>query len=114
MSNTVKIHQDKTPHRVHFIVEWADRRNLKQIDIVKELGVDKGLVSRWFAGTVPKQNYLEQLAELFHLDGIHSLFRHPDDDWLASFFKDKTEDQKEKAIQMLKLWFSDDKTGTGG
>src|SRR5690606_6777345 len=109
------IHQDKTPQRVHFIAEWAAKRGLKQRDIVREIGADKGLVSRWFKGTVPKQEYLEQLRGLFGLDDIHALFRHPDDDWIARFFRDKTEEQREKAIQMLKLMFPDDKrTGTDG
>lgn len=114
MSNPVKIHAGKTPTRVHFIVEWAEKRGLKQIDIVNEIGADKGLVSRWFKGTVPKPEYLEKLAALFHVDDISSLFRHPDDDWVTQMFKDKTEDQKEKAIQMLRLFFNEQKTGTDG
>lgn len=111
MSNPTQIHGDKTPIRVHFIVEWAEKRNLRQVDIVREIGADKGLVSRWFDGTVPKPDYLEKLAALFGTT-IHGLFRHPDDDWLTRFFNDKTEKQKESAIQMLKLWFDNQKTGT--
>lgn len=37
-----------------------------------------------------------------------------DDDWLARFFRDKTEDQREKAIEMLKLMFESNRTGTTG
>lgn len=113
MSNTPTIHADKTPVRIHFIVEWAEKRNLKQVDIVREIGVDKGLVSRWFDGTVPKGEYLDKLAALFETD-VHGLFRHPDDDWLARFFRDKTEEQREKAIEMLKLMFESNRTGTTG
>jgi transcriptional regulator with XRE-family HTH domain len=112
MNNVTPIHIDKTPIRVHFIVEWAEKRNLKQADIVREIGADKGLVSRWFQGTVPKPEYLEKLAALFGTD-IHGIFRHPDDDWLAKFFRDKTEQQREHAIEMLRILFkNDDKTGT--
>jgi transcriptional regulator with XRE-family HTH domain len=112
MNNVTPIHTDKTPVRVHFIVEWAEKRNLKQADIVREIGADKGLVSRWFQGTVPKPEYLEKLAALFGTD-IHGVFRNPEDDWLSKFFRDKTDEQKERAIEMLQILFrNDEKTGT--
>ncbi|MDW9780938.1 XRE family transcriptional regulator [Sinorhizobium meliloti] len=114
MSNIEQIHADKTPVRIHYIPEWAERRNLSQADVVREIGADKSLVSRWFAGTLPKDEYLEKLAGLFGTD-VHGLFRHPDDDWLTRFFRDKTEEQKERAIEMLRLFFREhDKTGTDG
>lgn len=111
MSNISFIHSNKTPKRLHFIPEWAEKRQLQQADIVRELGVDKGLVSRWFHGTLPKQEYLKSLAALFDTD-VQGLFQHPDDDWLAKFFRDKTEEQKEKAISMLKILFEAQRTGT--
>jgi len=104
MSNVTIIHQSKTPPRIHFIPEWAERRNLKQADIVALTGADKGLVSRWFKGVLPKQNYLDMLASIFEID-VASLFRHPDDDWLAQFFRDRTEAERDKAIEMLKVMF---------
>ncbi|WP_026618320.1 helix-turn-helix transcriptional regulator [Ensifer sp. WSM1721] len=114
MSNIEEIHGGKSPIRIHYLPEWADKRNLSQADIVREIGVDKSLVSRWFDGTLPKAEYLERLAALFGTD-VHGLFRHPDDDWLAKFFRDKTEEQKERAIEMLRIFFREhDKTGTGG
>ncbi|MBD8665272.1 helix-turn-helix transcriptional regulator [Rhizobium sp. CFBP 8752] len=113
MSNVPTIHSQKTPHRIHFIPEWAEKRQMKQADIVRELGVDKGLVSRWFDGTLPKADYLDRLAALFQTD-VHGLFRSPEDDWLTQFFQDKTEEQKEKAINVLKLMFDQGRTGTEG
>lgn len=104
MSNVRTIHASKTPQRIHFIPEWAEKRHLKQVDVVRETGADKGLVSKWFNGTLPKPEYLEKLAALFGTD-VQGLFRDPDDDWLAKFFQDKTEEQKEKAISMLQLLF---------
>lgn len=106
MSNLSTIHGGKTPTRIHFIVEWAEHYGMKQSDIVRELGVDKGLVSRWFSGTLPKHEYLERLAALFHMDGdINRLFRHPDDDWLLRLFQDKSEAEKAKARELLELYF---------
>ena len=109
MSNVTRIHKNKTPRRIHFIPEWAEHRNLKQADLVQEIGADKSLVSRWFSGVNPSQEYLEKIAALFGTE-VQGLYRHPHDDWLAQFFKDKTEEQKEKAIGLLKLLFenSDD------
>ncbi|MGV0817150.1 helix-turn-helix domain-containing protein [Martelella sp. AMO21009] len=114
MSNPVRIHADKTPKRVHYIVEWAAHRNMRQKDIVRELGVDKGLVSRWWGGTIPKYDYLEALAGLFQLDDISSLFRHPDDDWITRMFRDRSEEQRQQALDMLKILFNDKPTGTDG
>lgn len=114
MSNVTNIHSDKTPIRIHYIVEWAEKRNMTQADVGRATGADKALVSRWFGGMVPKQDYLEKLAAVFETD-VHGLFRHPDDDWLAKFFRDKTEEQREHAIEMLRLLFKDkDRTGTAG
>lgn len=116
MSNIHKIHTTKTPQRIHYIPEWAEKRHMKQVDVVREIGADKSLVSKWFKGTLPKPEYLEQLAALFETD-VPGLFRDPYDDWLAQFFRDKTEEQKERAISMLKLLFDpsankSDSTGT--
>lgn len=114
MSNVTNIHADKTPIRLHYIVEWAEKRDMSQADVGRATGADKALVSRWFGGMVPKQDYLEKLAGIFETD-VHGLFRHPDDDWLAKFFRDKTEEQKEHAIEMLRLLFKEkDRTGTRG
>ncbi len=114
MNNIEHIHSDKTPVRIHYIPEWAEKRNLSQADVGREIGVDKGLVSRWFGGTLPKQEYLERLAALFGTD-VHGLFRDPEDDWLLKFFQDKSESQRERAIEMLRIFFKENgKTGTNG
>lgn len=112
MSNTVRIHAGKTPVRRHFIREWAAHRHLRQRDIVRELGVDKGLVSRWFGGTLPSEQYLEGLADLFQTT-TDSLFRDPGDDWLAKFFRERSDDEKERARRILEEAFPS-RTGTRG
>ena len=85
MGPVVKIHTLKQGHRPHFIEQWAAHRDLAQKDIVRALGVDKGVVSRWFSGSTPSVKYQEALANLFETER-ESLFRHPDEDWLARFF----------------------------
>lgn len=109
-----KIHAGKTPVRRHFIPEWAEKRDISQSEIGREIGADKSLVSRWFSGTKPGEEYLQKLAALLvHQDkdatdpDVAALFRDPNDDWLMKFFKDRSEAEKEKAIEMLKLMFRD-------
>lgn len=77
--------------------------------MAREVGADKGLVSRWWKGTLPGPEYLEKLAALFHTDP-EGLFRHPDEDWIARFFKDRSEADRERAKEILTLAFP--KTGT--
>ncbi len=77
--------------------------------------IDKSQVYRWMKGQMPQASAQIRIAgALGFEDDPEKLFQDPTMDWLAAFFRDKTEEQKEKAIQMLKLWFSEDKTGTDG
>lgn len=114
MTDPTHNHTGKTPHRVHFIAEWAEKRGLKQADIAMQIGADKGLVSRWFSGTIPKAGYLVRLVELFHAEEVSSLFRHPNDDWISKMFRDKSDQQRDQAIAILSLLFADTPTGTDG
>ncbi len=64
MSEITSIHKSKQPRRPHYIAEWAELRGLTQADLARELGADKSVVSRWFNGTSPSQEWQERLAEL--------------------------------------------------
>jgi transcriptional regulator with XRE-family HTH domain len=105
-----KIHKTKQPRRPHFIPEWAQVRNLNQADLARELGADKSVVSRWFSGTTPGVEWQNKLADLFHCEP-ESLFRHPDDDWLARFFEHRTREEIDKMKQMLELAFPHKSSG---
>lgn len=104
-----RIHSGKTPIRRHYIEEWAGKRGLRKADISRETGADKSLVGRWFEGSVPGDEYLEKLGALFGTDR-EGLFRHPDEDWIAKFFKDRSDADRERAKELLTLAFP--KTGT--
>lgn len=107
MSNKLKNNEEPSGHR-HFVAEWAKHRGKRQVDIVRDLGIDKGLVSKWFKGSVlPGPDHMANLAEYFGAEEPASLLRDPNDDWLSRFFRDKTEEQKEAAIDMLKLFFKE-------
>lgn len=112
MVQITRIHQDKTPVRLHFIREWAAKRNLRQADLVRELPVDKSTVSRWFNGSLPKEEHLIMLAALFGTD-VPGLFRHPDDDWIARLLQGRSEDERQRILQVIELSFPR-RTGTDG
>ena len=107
-----EIHQSKQGRRPHFIPQWAEHRHLDQKDIVHELGVDKGVVSRWFSGSTPSLRYQEALAGLFGTER-EGIFRHPDEDWLASFFAGRRRDEVDRIKATLEAAFPK-RTGTSG
>jgi hypothetical protein len=96
-----KIHTGKQPNRIHYIVEWAERRGVTQADIVRNVHADKATVSRWFAGVIPSEEYLEPLAGYLELDDVECLFRHPDDDWVLRHFKRASKDTQEDIRAIL-------------
>lgn len=103
---TMSKQADDSSKRRHFIAEWAELRGKRQTDIVRDLGIEKSTVYRWFAdGVIPSEKHLLPLAEYLAVDEPVALFRHPDDDWLSRMFRDKTDEQREKAVAMLKLFF---------
>lgn len=104
MSEVTRIHKDKQPRRPHHIPDWAEVRGLSQADIVRELGADKGVVSRWFDGSTPGTEWQERLAALFATTP-EGLFRHPDDDWLSRFFKDREREEIERIKATLEAAF---------
>jgi len=104
MPTVTRIYPSKQPRRPHFIAEWAEKRGLKQSDIVEETGADKGSVSRWFSGSTPGTHWQKVLAALFRCEP-ESLFRHPDEDWLARFFAGRKTDEIERIKATLEAAF---------
>lgn len=80
------------------------RRNLRQADLARELGVDKSLVSRWYRGATPNEQWQEKLAALFQISE-EALFRHPDDDWVTKFFANRSQEEIERIKATLETAF---------
>lgn len=99
-----RIHIGKQPKRPHHISDWAELRGMSQADIAVEIGADKSVVSRWFSGSSPGIEWQGKLAALFHCEP-ESLFRHPDDDWLALFLKDRPRDEINRIKSTLETAF---------
>lgn len=118
MTQVTSIHSGKTPQRIHFIPEWAAKREMRQADIVKafppDMNVNKSTVSRWFKGSLPEAHHLAGLAAIFETE-VSSLFRDPDDDWITKFFRERSEAERDQAIDVLKALFKNSsRTGTEG
>lgn len=125
MATVSRIHGNKRPIRRHYLAEWLEARGLKAMDLVELLNdpersseyseIDKTQVYRWLRGQMPQPAMQVRIAAALGFeDDPDKLLQDPTLDWLSDFFRDKTEEQKEKAIQMLKLMFGEDKTGTTG
>lgn len=110
MERLHRIHRLRQPRRPHFIPEWAEQRGWSQAELAKALEADKSVVSRWFHGTTPGEEWQEKLAALFEVDP-ESLFRHPDDDWLSRFLQGRSQEEVERIKRTLESAFPP-KTGT--
>jgi transcriptional regulator with XRE-family HTH domain len=97
-----QIHQGKTPNRRHFIPEWAEVRHLSRQDIINELDVDKGQVSRWFNGQLPQPRMQARLEALLDLPR-NGIFRHPDVDWLSRLFEGRDKEERDRMKQSIEL-----------
>jgi transcriptional regulator with XRE-family HTH domain len=94
----------KQPKRPHFIPEWADARGLTQAELAKAVGVDKSNVSRWYSGASPGEEMQERLSAFFGCEP-ESLFRHPNEFWLAQFFNGRSEEEIKRIKQTLEVAF---------
>jgi len=113
MKKPEQIHRSKQPRRPHFIEEWAEKRNFaSQADLVKALGADKSLVSRWYDGASPGREWQEKLRALFHIEDERGVFLHPDDDWLTRFFMNRQPEEIARIKQTLESAFPIKKTAS--
>lgn len=66
--------------RKHYIREWAEHRDKRQVDVIEATGADKSNVSRWFSGQMPeKEVFFEPLVKIFEVREWTDLCMHPDE-----------------------------------
>lgn len=104
-SDNVRILPDRQPRRPNYIREWAERRGLRQTDIVEAMSVEKGLVSKWFNGSTPSLKHQGPLAGVLGLEDPSSLFRHPDEDWMWRFLRGRPANEVEQIKSLLEAGF---------
>lgn len=78
---------------------------MTQADLTRATGADKGTVSRWYSGNMPRSGHLDALVKCLQLDDREALFRHPDDDWMARFLRGRSDDEKNRIRTMLQAAF---------
>ena len=91
-----------------------EHRGLQARDLVEMTGADKSNVSRWLnKGALPKGEHLLALADGLEAESIASLFRHPDDDWMARLFQQKQleAEERERAKAIIDAAFPDKAIG---
>jgi transcriptional regulator with XRE-family HTH domain len=104
MSNVTTIHRSKQPRRPHHIQDWAQARGLSQSELAVAIDADKGLVSRWYSGSSPAERWQKKLAAFFGCTP-EALFRPPDDEWVAHFFEGRSQEEKDRIKDTLKVAF---------
>lgn len=87
-----------------------DRRNVTRRQLIEELGVDKGLVSKWLdeeRPSTPGPEWAERLGQFFAVapDDFVDIFVDPDLDRLQSLLRDRSRDEMERIIQGLETLF---------
>lgn len=106
MKKPTRIGGTRQPRRPHFIREWAEHRHYKsQAELAAALDADKSVVSRWYDGASPGPEWQLKLADLFGVEEPDAIFRHPDDDWLSKFFRDREAEEISRMKQLLELTF---------
>ena len=112
MTDITRIHHGKAPGRRHYIVEWAEHRNLSQADIVRLTGIDKSSVPRWFTGYSAHLHPSNEskLAEAFGIEPA-ALYRSPHEDWFYRFFRGRELDELDRMKATLEAAFPK-RTGT--
>ena len=109
MTEIAQIYKSKQPRRPHYVSEWAEARGYgTQAELIEALGADKSIVSRWYSGSSPSVEWQERLASLFECEP-ESLFRHPDDDWIARFLRDRSREEIERIKRTMESAFPNTK-----
>lgn len=98
------IYKSRQPRRPHYVREWAEKRGMRPVDLATELDVDKSLVSRWYQGSTPSEESLSKLGALFGVEP-ESLFRDPDEDWLARLLRGRDREEIQRIITTIETAF---------
>jgi transcriptional regulator with XRE-family HTH domain len=95
MPKIAKIHADKRPIRIHYLVEWLETRHMIQADLEKLVGVNKATVSKWCGGSLPSEKNLLLICDALSIEP-NDLFRHPKDDWLSKLFANHKKEDSDR------------------
>lgn len=105
-----QIYGKRQPKRPHYLRDWIERRGFHtDAEFAAAIEADKSVVSRWLDEddpTTPGKEWQQKLGIFFGgEDEPADIFRHPDDDWFAKFFRTRSEEQIRRAREMLEIGF---------
>lgn len=99
--------------KAHYIAEWMEHREVSVADVVEALELSvPSQVYRWLKGQRPQDETLIRLASLLRADPPEALLRHPLDDWMTKFLRNRSEAEARAIIELLERAYPP-KTGTG-
>jgi transcriptional regulator with XRE-family HTH domain len=90
-----------------------EHREIDVPEMAEELDVSLSQVYRWLKGQKPQAETFLKIANLLQAEPPEALLRHPLDDWMSKFFRDKSIEEA-KAIKTLLEKAYPPKTGTSG
>lgn len=121
MAKVTRIHRGKSSFRRHYLAEWLSARDMSPMDLHRLLNepesaetfIDKKQVYRWVdEGKLPHAPTMARIADALKLDSPEDLHRHPNEDWIAKFLRDRSEEELDRIRRSLEVTFP--KTGTTG
>lgn len=104
------IYSKRQPRRPHYLREWVERREFEtDAAFAEAVGADKSVVSRWMDEdnpSTPGREWVLKLGIFFgDQDDPADIFRHPDDDWIAKFFRDRRPEEIEHIKKSMETTF---------
>lgn len=112
-----QIYSGRQPRRPHYIAKLMERRSLTRADLIERLDVDKSLLSRWLdesRPSTPSSKWARKLGLYFRVsedDDLVDIFSDPDVDWMARFFRGRSNEEIERVKKMLEAAFPVDQPG---
>lgn len=104
------IYSKRQPRRPHYLREWVERREFEtDAAFADAIGADKSVVSRWLDEgnpSTPGPDWQRKLGVFFgDEEDPADIFRHPDDDWIAKFFRDRRPEEIEHIKKSMETTF---------
>lgn len=97
----------RQPKRPHFIPEWAEKTGFEdQAALVEALDADKSVISRWYGGASPGEDWQLKLCALFgYPNQPDIIFHHPNSIWFSQFVRNRDDDEVERMKRLLEAAF---------
>jgi hypothetical protein len=104
------IYSKRQPRRPHYLREWVERREFEtDAAFADAIWADKSVVSRWLDehnASTPGPDWQRKLGVFFgDEEDPADIFRHPDDDWIAKFFRDRRPEEIEHIKKSMETTF---------